>query len=142
LPKRQRLEAGHRQLGDLVARGCPSRLLDGMAGLLDGVIVKFSKDIIRSDHLVIVEGFRHSFAKHEDAPEHKGRGTADGCLECIIDRLFVHLFIFEVVVALANLDDETAIFIVVVTNSRVVGVITTGAPSTAPGLIGLKHLAG
>jgi hypothetical protein len=55
-PKGKELEAGHRQLGDLVAHGCPSRLLDGMAGLLDGVIIKFSKGIKRSDHLVVLEG--------------------------------------------------------------------------------------
>ncbi len=44
-PKGKELEAGHRQLGDLVAHGCPSRLLDGTAGILDGVIIKFSKDL-------------------------------------------------------------------------------------------------
>jgi hypothetical protein len=108
-PKGKELEAGHRQLGDLVAHGCPSRLLDGTAGLLDGVIIMFSKDIKRSDHLVVVEGIRRSVAKHKDAPEHGGRGTADGCLNGILDHLLVGYFVFEVVVALANLNDVTAV---------------------------------
>ena len=55
-PKGKELEVGHRQLEDLVAHGCPSRLLDGTAGLLDGVIIKFSKGIKSSDHLVVIEG--------------------------------------------------------------------------------------
>ena len=44
-------------------------------------------------------------------------------------------FVFEVIVALANLNDVTAViavlFIVIVTDSQVVGVITAGAPSMA-----------
>jgi len=98
-----------------------SRLLDGTAGLLDGVIIKFSKDIKRSDHVVVVEGIHRSVAKHENAPEHGGRGTADGCLNGILDHLLVRSFVFEVDVALANLNNVTAIiavlFIVVVTDS-------------------------
>ena len=87
-----------------------SRLLDGTAGLLDGVIINFSKDIKRSDHLVVIEGIRRSVAKHEDAPEHGGRGTADGCLNGILDHLFVRSFVFKGVVALANnLNDVTAV---------------------------------
>jgi len=99
-----------------------------MAGLLDGVIIKFSKGIKRSDHLVVVEGIRRSVTKHEDGPEHGGSGTADGCLDRILDCLLLRSFVFEVDVALVNLNDVIAIiavlFIVVVTDSRVVGVIT------------------
>ena len=121
-----------------------------MAGLLDGVIIKFSKGIKSSDHMVVVEGIHRSVTKHEDAPEHGGRETADGCLDRILNCLLVCLFVFEVVVALANLDDVTTVvevlFIVGLfildTDSRVVEVITAGAPSTAPGLIGLKVLTG
>ncbi len=69
-PKGKELEAGHRQLEDLVAHGCPSRLLDGLAGLLDGVIIKFSKGLDVRDHLVIVERLSSALTKHEDALKH------------------------------------------------------------------------
>jgi hypothetical protein len=96
--------------------------------------------------IIVVEGIRRSFAKHEDAPEHRGCVTADDCLDHILDCLLICLLVCEVVVALANLDDETAVvavcFPVITSDSQVVGVITAGTPSMAPGLIGLKHLAG
>ena len=65
-----------------------------MAGLLDGVIIKFSKGIESSDHLVVIGGIRRSVAKHVDAPEHERRGTADGCLNWVLDRLLVRTFVF------------------------------------------------
>jgi len=49
--KAKSLKQRQRQLRDLVANGCPSRLFDGTAGLLDGVIIKFSKGVKSSDQL-------------------------------------------------------------------------------------------
>jgi len=53
LPEGKELEASNRQLGDLAANGCPSRLLDDTTGLLDGVIIKLSKNIERRSDLLL-----------------------------------------------------------------------------------------
>jgi len=91
--------------------------------------------------VVVVERVRSTLTKHEDAHKHGGRGTANRRLDHILDRLLVHLF-FGVEVVLANLDGETAVFIIVVIrDSRFVGVIPAVTPSLAPGLKGLKVCA-
>jgi hypothetical protein len=59
-PKGKELEASHGKLGDLVSRYIPSWLPDVTAELLDDVIGEVSKYIESGDHLVIIEGFRHS----------------------------------------------------------------------------------
>jgi len=128
-PKGKQLEACHGNLGDLVSQGSTRRLPDGLAGLLDGVIIKFSKDLEGRDHLVIVERLSSALIKHEDALKHEGRGAANRRLDRIIDRRLVHLF-FEVGVVLV-------IVVVVVHDSRIVGVIPAVTPSLAPGLKGL-----
>jgi hypothetical protein len=105
-----------------------------MAGLLDGVIIKFSKDVESRDHLVIVErNCRSAVGKHENAPEHGGRRPA----EDFLDRLPEGLFVFRVfrVVVLATR-------FTFVTDSRYVGVNATVTPSAAPGLVGIPHIAG
>ena len=95
-----------------------------------------------SSAVVVVERVRSALTKHEDAHKHGGRGTANRCLDRILDRLLVHLF-FEVEVVLANLDGETAVFIVVVIrDSQFVGVIPAVSSSLAPGLKGLIVRAG
>ena len=71
-----------------------SRLLDCTAGILDGVIVKFSKDLDGRDHLVIIERFRSALIKHEDALKHGGRGASNSCL----DRIFVVGVVLVVVI--------------------------------------------
>jgi hypothetical protein len=69
-PKGKELEVSHRKLGDLVSGYVPSRLLDGMAELLDDIVSKVSKYLQSGDHLVIVEGYCHSLAEKKDPLEH------------------------------------------------------------------------
>ncbi len=129
-PKGKQLEASHGNLGDLVSQGSTRRLPDGLAGLLDGVIIKFSKDLEGLDHLVNLERLSSALIKHEDALKHGGRGTANSRLNRVLDRPHVHIFI-EVEVGLvisADLDGEAAVFVVVVVrDSRVIRVIPARA---------------
>ena len=74
---------------------------------------------------------------------------ADGCLDRILDCVLLHSFVFEVDVALVNLNDVTAViavlFIVVVTDSRVVRVITAAqrrASSASNTSRGISHSCG
>ncbi len=52
-----------------------------MAELLDDVVGEVLECIQCCDHLVIVEGFRHSLAEEEDSLEHVHSGLMDSCLE-------------------------------------------------------------
>jgi len=143
--KGEQLEASHGNLGDLVSQGSTRRLPDGLAGLLDGLIIKFSKDLKGRDHLVILERLSSALIKHEDALKHGGRGTANSRLDQVLDRPHIHLFIEVEVgqVILANLDGEAAVFVVVVVrDSQVIRVIPAVAPSLAPGLKDLIVRAG
>ncbi len=46
-----------------MSRYVPPRLPDGTAELLDDVVGEVSKYIKGVDHLVVIEGFRHSLAE-------------------------------------------------------------------------------
>jgi hypothetical protein len=100
-PKRKKLEASHGKLGDLVSWSIPSRLPDGTAELLDDVISEVSEYIQGCNHLVIVEGFRHSLAEKKDLLEHVNRGHADPSLE---GRSFLLRVIFAVFILILILD--------------------------------------
>ncbi len=80
-PKGKKLEASHIKLGDLVSGYVPSRLLDGMAELLDDVVSEVSKYIQGGDHLVVVEGYCRSLAEEKDSLEHIDCVLADSCLD-------------------------------------------------------------
>jgi hypothetical protein len=41
----------------------PSRLPDSVGNILDGIIAELSEDIKGHDHLVIIEGLSHLWAK-------------------------------------------------------------------------------
>ena len=149
-PKGEQLEASHGQLGDLVAHGCPSRLLDGTAGILDGVIVKFSKDIDGRDHLVIVERLSSTLIKHEDALKHGGRGTANRHLDRILDHprinLFVEVKISQVTLALAIVESGCGLAIDYQINKSIesieVGWSLHGRSYRSSGLTAVSHAAG
>jgi hypothetical protein len=59
-PKGKKLEASHGKLGDLVSGYVSSRLLDGMAELLDDVVSEVLKYIQGGNHLVVIEGYHCS----------------------------------------------------------------------------------
>ncbi len=80
-PKCKKLEASHGKLGDLVSWSVPSRLPYGTAELLDDVVGEVLEYIQGCDHLVIIEGFRHSLAEKKDLLEHVNGGLLDPCLE-------------------------------------------------------------
>ncbi len=80
-PKRKKLKASHRKLGDLVSWSIPSQLSYGMAELLDDVVSEVTEYIQGHDHLVIVEGFPRSLAEKKDSLEHVNGGLADPCLK-------------------------------------------------------------
>jgi hypothetical protein len=132
-PKGEQPETSHGQLGDLVANGCTSRLLDGTAGILDGVIIKFSKDVDGRDHLVIVERLSSALIKHEDALKHGGRGTTNDGIDRVLNHPHVSLF-FKVRVSRVILADLDGVVVVLTRDSRIVGVNPAIAPSLATGL--------
>jgi len=101
----------------------------------DGVIVKFSKDLDGRDHLVIVERLSRALIKHEDALKHGGRGTTNDGIDRVLDRPRVSLFV-EVGISRVTLADLDGVIVVVVVirDSRIVGVVPAIAPSLAPGL--------
>ncbi len=72
-PKGKKLEAGHRQLGNLESLSVPSGLLDSVDNILDSLVIKLSEDVKGCDHLVIVEGFICPLAKQENGLEHVNR---------------------------------------------------------------------
>ncbi len=80
-PKRKKLEASHRKLGDLVSQSIPFWLPHGMAELLDDVVGEVSEYIQGRNHLVIVEGFCRSLAEKKDLLVHVNGGLADPCLK-------------------------------------------------------------
>ncbi len=88
-PKRKKLEASHGKLGDLVSWSVPSRLPYGTAELLDDVVGEVLEYIQGRNHLVIIEGFRHSLAEMKDSLEHVNGGLADPCLKGSSFRLWV-----------------------------------------------------
>ncbi len=95
--KRKKLEASHGKLGDLVSRSVPPWLPDGTAELLDDVISEVLEYIQGRNHLVIVEGFRHSWAEKKDLLEHVNSGLADPSLEgssFLLRVIFIVIFIF------------------------------------------------
>jgi hypothetical protein len=120
------LETSHRQLGDLVASVIPSRLLDGTACLLDGVVVQLSKDIEAGGCLVVIEGFCRSLAKHEDALEHGDSRLTDCCLGW--------WFILAVIFVIVAVQRQQAIII------RRVGLFVGGSATFTPGtVLGFLH---
>ncbi len=97
-PKRKKLEVSHGKLGDLVSWSVPSRLPDGTAELLDDVISEVLEYIQGCNHLVIVEGFRHSLAEKKDWLEHVNGGLADPSLEgssFLLRVIFVLVFVLD-----------------------------------------------
>jgi hypothetical protein len=98
-PERQKLEAGHRKLGDLVSRSIPSWLPDGTAKLLDDVDGEVLEYIQSRHHLVVVEGFHHPLAKKEYLLEHINSGLADPSLEgnSILSWVIVAVLVFVLI---------------------------------------------
>jgi hypothetical protein len=92
------LEASHGKLGDLMSWSVPSRLPDGTAELLDDFISEVSEYIQGYNHLVIVEGFRHSLAEKKDSLEHVNGGLADPSLEgnsFLLRVIFIFVFVLD-----------------------------------------------
>ncbi len=124
-PKGKKLEASHGKLGDLVSRYVPSRLPDGTAELLDDVVSEVLKYIQGSDHLVIVEGYRHSLAEEKDSLEHIDCVLADSCLNKGWIPLRVFCFF-------------SSIIVIIVFDSQFVRVDTSFTPCLATGFKGFK----
>ncbi len=96
-PKCKKLEASHKKLGDLVSRSLPSWLPDGTAKLLDDVISEVLEYIQGCNHVVIVEGFRCSWAEKKDLLEHVNGGLADPSLKgssSLLRVIFIVIFVF------------------------------------------------
>jgi hypothetical protein len=95
--KAKKLEASHGKLGDLVSRSVTSWLPDGTAELLDDVISEVLEYIQGRNHLVIVEGFRYSWAEKKDLLEHVNGGLTDPSLEgssFLLRVIFIVIFVF------------------------------------------------
>jgi hypothetical protein len=99
-PKGKKLEASHRKLGDFMPRYVPSRLLDGTAELLDDVVSEVLYYIQGGDHLVVIDGYRRSFAEEKDSLEHIDCVLADSCLNegWVPSRVFCFFSIVIVIV--------------------------------------------
>ncbi len=80
-PKNKKLQVSHGKLGDLVSWSVPSQLPYGMAELLDDVVSEVTEYIQGHNHLVIVEGLRHSLAEKKDSLEHVNGGFPDPSLK-------------------------------------------------------------
>jgi hypothetical protein len=92
----QKLEVSHRKLGDLVSRSVLSRLPDGTAELLDDVISEVWDEYIQGcNHLVIVDGFCHSWAEKKDLLEHVNGGLADPSLKVSSFLLWVIFIVLD-----------------------------------------------
>jgi hypothetical protein len=97
-PKRKKLEASHGKLRDLVSWSIPSQLPDGMAELLDDVIGEVTEYIQGCNHLVIVEGLRHSLAEKKDLLEHINGGLTDPSLKgssFLLRVIFIFVFVLD-----------------------------------------------
>jgi hypothetical protein len=75
--------------------------------------------------------------KHEDALKHGGRGTTNDGIDRILDRPRVSLFVGVGISRVTLADLDGVVVVVVIRDSRIVGVVPAIAPSLAPGLEGL-----
>ncbi len=96
-PKCKKLEASHRKLGDLVSWSVPSWLPYGTAEFLVDVISEVLEYIQGHNHLVIVEGFHHSWAEKKNLLDHVNGGLVDPSLKgssFLLRVIFIVTFIF------------------------------------------------